>query len=104
MKKEDLTTAAEMLRKGGTLLAEACEVCKGVQIKFKDSIICMQCGNRVILSKGKEESLEDVRVTILKKLNELAQLLSKENDIKNQLELIKVIERYVELLEKIKNI
>jgi uncharacterized Zn finger protein (UPF0148 family) len=40
-----LKEAASLLTKGGTLINEPCSRCHGVQVKFKDKIICINCGN-----------------------------------------------------------
>ena len=36
--------AANLLLKGGCLISESCPDCSGVQIKFKDDTICVNCG------------------------------------------------------------
>ena len=36
--------AASLLLRGGSLIGESCPDCSGVQIKFKDKIICVNCG------------------------------------------------------------
>src|SRR5919108_959712 len=40
-----IKNAAELLTKGALLLNEACPKCRGVQVKFKDVIRCINCGN-----------------------------------------------------------
>ena len=44
--KSDMKDAASFLLKGGSLLGEPCMICKGVQIKYKNEIICINCGKQ----------------------------------------------------------
>jgi uncharacterized Zn finger protein (UPF0148 family) len=41
----NLKEAASLLTKGGTLINDPCTLCSGVQVKFRDRIICINCGN-----------------------------------------------------------
>jgi len=61
-----LKEAASLLTKGGTLINEPCRRCHGVQVKFKDKIICINCGNeentidrRVLNHHQQEEKHEE---------------------------------------------
>jgi uncharacterized Zn finger protein (UPF0148 family) len=40
-----LKEAASLLTKGGTLINEPCDLCSSVQVKFRDKVICVNCGN-----------------------------------------------------------
>jgi uncharacterized Zn finger protein (UPF0148 family) len=39
-----LRSAADSLTKGGILVREPCDVCNGVQVKFRDQLKCVNCG------------------------------------------------------------
>lgn len=41
----NLKEAASLLTKGGTLINDPCNLCSGVQVKFRDKVICINCGN-----------------------------------------------------------
>ena len=41
-----LKEAASLLTRGGTLINDPCELCNGVQVKYRDNIICINCGNQ----------------------------------------------------------
>jgi len=43
----NIKNAANLLLKGGTLLSNPCDNCKGVQIRFKENIVCVNCGREV---------------------------------------------------------
>ncbi len=40
-----LKEAASLLTKGGTLIDEPCDLCKGVQVRFRNRVTCINCGN-----------------------------------------------------------
>ncbi|MDQ3839258.1 MAG: hypothetical protein M3297_08320 [Thermoproteota archaeon] len=40
-----LKEAASLLTKGGTLINEPCELCNGVQVRFRNNVTCINCGN-----------------------------------------------------------
>jgi uncharacterized Zn finger protein (UPF0148 family) len=43
----NIKNAADLLLKGGTLLSNSCENCGGVQVRFKENIVCVSCGRKV---------------------------------------------------------
>ena len=43
----NIKSAADLLLKGGTLLSNSCENCGGVQVSFKENIVCVSCGRKV---------------------------------------------------------
>jgi uncharacterized Zn finger protein (UPF0148 family) len=40
-----LKEAASLLTKGGTLIDEPCDSCNGVQVRFRNKVTCINCGN-----------------------------------------------------------
>ena len=44
---DNIKSAADLLLKGGTLLSNSCENCGGVQVRFKENIVCVSCGRKV---------------------------------------------------------
>ena len=40
-----LKEAASLLTKGGTLTDEPCDLCNGVQVRFRNKVTCINCGN-----------------------------------------------------------
>ena len=40
-----LKEAASLLTKGGTLIDEPCDLCNGVQVRFRNKVTCINCGN-----------------------------------------------------------
>lgn len=109
MSKERLVSAAEMLRKGGTLVSETCGNCKGVQVRYEGKIICVNCGREVVEAKTAEAKTEqqaappaasDIRSTIIAKIEEVLPLLREERDVGRQAEIAKLIVSYLDILAK----
>ena len=116
--EKKLSNAASLLLKGAAILQDPCLNCNGVQIKYKNQNICVQCDQVTTLSgkpvskkpaskkevkKSTKKSLTDSSTykTILNnKINEILQLIDNESDIDKQLKLLSLIQQYVELIEK----
>jgi uncharacterized Zn finger protein (UPF0148 family) len=55
-----LKEAASLLTKGGTLINEACELCNGVQVRFRNNVTCINCGNeKSQLEKSNPRQMEE---------------------------------------------
>lgn len=103
-----LALAAELLRQGGTLLSEPCNICNGVQVKFKDEIICVNCSRKINLNIQTEKSnntdiITKLREIIIRKIEELMPILLNERDLTRQLDITRLVNNYLELLNKIDN-
>lgn len=104
-----MSTAVELLRKGGTLASESCSVCRGVQVKFLGKIICVNCGREQsigVTETGKkksdnEEVLSSLKTIVLSRISELLPVLKSEKDLANQAQVVQLIKHYLEVLEKI---
>lgn len=134
-----IRAAASMLTKGGTLTNEACSKCGGVQVKFADKKICVNCGNETMVEsssssrisdaqtanttttkskaskKGGEEeqqhqfmqassNLSSAASSIEQKIALIAIEVRNETDISLQKQKAELIEGYLRILERIKNL
>ena len=121
----NLKEAASLLTKGGTLINEPCGLCHGVQVKFKDTIICINCGNeentidRRLLQQQKQQDinynkskqdfareghLNFAKILIEEKISSIMEQIKNEEKfdiLKQKTELAGI---FLELLQKIKNI
>jgi uncharacterized Zn finger protein (UPF0148 family) len=74
---------AEIMRKGGTLLAEPCPKCGGLMVKYKGKTFCPKCDNITTIEQiekpSKNSDVEIIQQQIIKKIKEL--LSSDESDI-----------------------
>jgi len=83
---------AELLRKGATMLAQACPQCGAPLMKVGDDVYCATCNRRIVYAKdgtvlgpeaetGTDRTLPEVRETILEKVRAVNEALKHENDI-----------------------
>jgi UPF0148 protein len=118
-KSANVKNAAELLVKGASLISDACNICKGVQIKFKDKIMCINCGNvenrsQTVTStsfqpatnsdidetQSKKISLESLESRIQNKILMLSRQLNDQEDIVLQRQSAELLEIYLRILEK----
>ncbi|MFX1518425.1 MAG: Sjogren's syndrome/scleroderma autoantigen 1 family protein [Promethearchaeota archaeon] len=100
------------MRKGATMLNEACPECSGPLFQLKDDIICPHCGKKVLIVQSDAEVFEIEKDAILSELDQaisgqienLKRRLEKENDIDELNQLGRLILLYLEALEKLKRI
>ena len=65
-KSADIKKAAALLLKGGSLISEPCTECGGVQVKFKDSIICVNCRKKRSIEKQSNSDItQNERPTVI---------------------------------------
>lgn len=108
---------AELVIKGGSIISEPCSKCGGVQVRFKDKIICVNCGSEqkehtVFSNPSKSEpinfdksestqiGLEAAEYIIQDKFLILIRETVAEKDIAIQKQKIELIEMYLRILEK----
>jgi uncharacterized Zn finger protein (UPF0148 family) len=53
-----LKEAASLLTKGGTLISEPCDLCSGVQVKFRNKVTCINCGNEKSTNSRQQDAQE----------------------------------------------
>ena len=113
-----IKTGASLLAKGGTLTSEPCHKCSGVQVRLGDKITCINCGNEANTGGGTQPKAEQDkavparRSTVLtsaaslieEKIALLASEIRVENDISMQRQKAELLERYLGILEKTKNL
>lgn len=112
-KSADIKNAASLLLKGGSLISEPCSECGGIQVKFKEIISCVNCGNKKNVSKASGESLFDkpaisllnldpAEFIIREKILMLSREIKDENDIGIQKQKADLIDVYASILERIR--
>jgi uncharacterized Zn finger protein (UPF0148 family) len=123
-----IKTGASLLASGGTLTSEPCHKCSGVQVRLGDKITCINCGNEVNkaaaaaggggggrdtpIKAERDEALPLRRTAVLtsaaslieEKIALLASEIRAENDISTQRQKAELLERYLGILEKTKNL
>jgi uncharacterized Zn finger protein (UPF0148 family) len=114
-----IKTGASLLANGGTLTSEPCPKCSGVQVRFGDKITCINCGNEVNIAASIKPKAEQDKVvpparrsTVLasaislieEKIVSLASEIRVENDISTQRQKADLLDKYLGILEKTKNL
>lgn len=116
-----IKTGASLLAKGGTLTSEPCPRCKGVQVRLRDKITCINCGNEEVstdvvahLQPERERenatpaqrsaALTSAASMIEEKIALLASEIRREDDISIQRQKAKLLERYLGILQKTKSL
>jgi len=89
--KDDVSVKkmGELLRRGATMLADACPQCGSPLFKVDDDIYCVRCDRRVVYAESDEEVetqavrtlIPELRKTLIDKLKALNELVESESDI-----------------------
>jgi uncharacterized Zn finger protein (UPF0148 family) len=115
--------AATLLLKGGCLIGESCPDCSGVQIKFKDDTICVNCGKtRSVNYESRTKSgpsgiqqvenesskpmtdLSKIEKMVINRIGHLMTDLNSQNDLLNETRVADLIETYLRIFKKIRNL
>jgi UPF0148 protein len=98
-------TTVELMRKGAVMLKEPCQVCNGVQIRYKGRVYCTNHDDLSVALQAKEilfpDVSEDLRNLLLVKLKESMSMLESEKDSEKLDRLVSLVTKYVELLRKL---
>lgn len=112
-----IKNAAELLTRGASLINEGCPKCRGVQVKFKEVITCINCGHEqkrskdvssihskqrsMLESKGdsKSSSLEFIEDKVTDKIVKLINMLDDE-DLSEEKKKADLLELYLRIIEK----
>jgi uncharacterized Zn finger protein (UPF0148 family) len=113
-----IRNAASLLVKGATLSSEPCSKCGGVQVRFEEKMMCVNCGDAMYT--GATRSEQEITVPsehaatssgalssaaiIEEKIGLLANELRTENDIAAQKQKAELLECYLRILEKMKSL
>jgi UPF0148 protein len=119
-KSSDIKNAAALLLKGGSLISEPCSECGGVQVRFKENIICVNCRNKQSISKHSNSNtmqnkrcavvpnservqieIRPARFIIQDKILMLASEIRDENDLAIQKQKADLMDTYLRILQKL---
>jgi UPF0148 protein len=98
-------TTVELMRKGAVMLKEPCQVCNGVQLRYKGRVYCTNHDDLSVALQAREilfpDVAEDLKNVLLVKLKESMSLLETEKDSEKLDQLVSLMTGYVELLRKL---
>ncbi|MDG6906166.1 MAG: hypothetical protein JRN20_10325 [Nitrososphaerota archaeon] len=106
--KDRMTTSADLIRRGATLLQEACPKCGGVQLKYRGKIFCLnETDLNELLSTSPQTSQtsstgsSSLRKLLEEKMASATKQLEATSDVSEQSKLLDLISKYLETLNKL---
>ncbi len=102
---EKTKLTVELMRRGAVLMKEPCQVCNGVQVRYRGKTYCTSHEDLAQALQVKEVSFPEVaeglRNLMLSKLRESMAALEAEKDPERLDQLVSLMTKYVELLKKL---
>jgi len=101
-----IKSAASILLKGGTLVSEQCAKCGGVQVRFGGKTTCINCGEekQEEAKPAQKPASSDSAGAIERKISALASEIADEKDLAIQKQKADLLETYLRILEKMRNL
>jgi UPF0148 protein len=103
--KDRMKLAAEMVSKGATMLAEPCPRCGGIQVRYHGKVHCTSHEDLSAVPASEAVSYDTVvaemKEVLLAKLNEAAASLGAEKDSARQEQLVSLMAKSFELLQRL---
>lgn len=103
--KDKMKVAVELVTKGATILGEPCPQCGGIQVRYHGKVYCTGHEDLSFVVKAEVVSMETVvaetRQVLISKLNEATTLLATEKDGAKQEQLVTLMTKCFDLLQKL---
>jgi|SRR5208337_68014 len=103
--KDKMKLAVELVRKGATMLGEPCTKCGGIKVSYHGKVYCTGHEDLSSVVAAETVSMDTVlagmREVLLSKLNEATSSLGQEKDGARQEQLVSLMAKYYDLLEKL---
>jgi UPF0148 protein len=103
--KDKMKVAVELVTKGATILGEPCPQCGGIQVRYHGKVYCTGHEDLSSVVRAEVISMETViaetRQVLVSKLKEAAALLGTEKDGTKQDQLVTLMTKYFDLLQKL---
>ncbi len=103
--KEKMRLTVELVRRGATVLREACPTCGGVQVRYHGKVLCTNHDDLSGVLSTEEITYDSVvsglRTLLLSKMRDTVDLLDKEGDVLKQDQVVTLLAKYFELLQKL---
>jgi UPF0148 protein len=103
--KNKMKLAAELVSKGATMLAEPCPQDGGIQVRYRRKVYCTVHDDLSSIALATTVSFDTIvaqmREVLLNRLNEAATKLGAEKDGAKQDQLVSLMSKYFELLQKL---
>jgi len=103
--RDKMKLSVELVRKGATILGEPCAKCGGIKVRYHGQVYCT--GHEDLSSVVAVETVSEdtviagMREVLLSKLGEASTSLGQEKDSAKQEQLVSLMTKYYDLLEKL---
>jgi UPF0148 protein len=102
---------ADLLRRGATMLAQACPQCGSPLFKVGNDTYCATCDRRIVIVHSGQEVeapapnavISQLRETLLRKLKDVNELAEGENDVESLTKLARLMVLLLQALHRIEN-
>jgi UPF0148 protein len=98
-------TTVELMRRGAVMMKEPCQVCNGVQLRYRGRVYCTNHDDLSVALQSREilfpDVAEDLKNLLLVKMKESMSIMENERDPEKLDQLATLMTRYVELLRKL---
>ncbi|RLG20960.1 hypothetical protein DRN72_04345 [Methanosarcinales archaeon] len=112
MEDDKIKKISKMLELGGTMLAQHCSKCGAPLFRYKGRILCPVCESEEESEEKKVEKREarvnskslglwNASISLRQKFLELSEELEQEKDPRRMLELLKVMEKIIEVMREL---
>ena len=103
---------ADLLRRGATMLADACPQCGSPLFKVGDDIYCVRCDRRIVYAESDEEVetqavrilIPELKETLIGKLKVLNELVESETDVEALTKLANLMVLLLQSLHGLENL
>jgi len=105
--REKMQLTVELMRRGAVMMKEPCPIDNGVQVRYKGKAFCTTHDDLEAALSSKEVTYAEVATSLkdmlLTKIKEDMVLLEKEKDVAKQEQLVSLLAKSVELLNKLES-
>ena len=106
--KDRMKLAVDLVRRGATMLGEPCAKCGGIRVRYRGKVYCTGHEDLSSVAAAETVSMETVlagmKEVLVSKLNEATASLSQEKDVVKQEQLVALMARCHDLLEKLSHV
>ena len=103
--RENMQLTVELMRRGAVMMKEPCPIDNGVQVRYKGKVFCTTHDDLESALSSKEVTYPEVAASLkdmlLTKVKEDMAMLENEKDVVRQEQLVTLIAKSVDLLNKL---
>ena len=103
--KDRMKLAAELVSRGGTMLADPCSQDGGIQVRYRGKVYCVLHDDLSLISRATPVTYDAVvvlmRDVLVARLNETTAALAVEKDLERQERLVSLAAKYLDVLQKL---